>query len=210
MNYTPVKTPKLVQQLLPNLIWSISSKDKCLYLTFDDGPTPEITSWVLKTLNVYNAKATFFCIGQNVEEHIELYRQIISEGHVVGNHTYSHLKGLKTSRKNYIADVNKAAQFINSNLFRPPYGRIKPKQAKAISELGFKIVMWNVLSIDWDSSVSLEKCLNNVIDNTKSGDIVVFHDSVKAFDNMKFALPKVLEYFSEKGYAFKCIPEPNQ
>lgn len=220
MNLTPVTTPKLAKTLFPDMVWDLPSKEKVIYLTFDDGPTPVITDWTLDVLKKYNAKATFFCIGKNVDEHPTIFKKILNQGHSVGNHTNNHLKGWKTSVKEYLKNVNEAQQIINSqiqnlefnpdnyrdqNLFRPPYGQIKPKQAKQLTELGYKIIMWKVLSIDWDVSISIEKCLENVIKNTSSGDIVVFHDSIKALDNMQYALPKVLEYFSERGFKFKRI-----
>lgn len=207
MNLTPVITPKLAKSLFPDLVWSLSSKDKVIYLSFDDGPTPEITIWTLNILKQYNAKATFFCIGRNVEEYPDIFNKIISNGHSIGNHTHNHLRGWKTKTTDYVNNVTNASQLIKSKLFRPPYGQIRPKQIKQITQKGFKIIMWTVLSIDWDKSVTTKKCLKNVINNTSSGDIVVFHDSIKAANNMQYALPKVLEYFSEKGYEFKRIPE---
>jgi len=222
MNLTPVTTPKLAKSLFPDLVWDLSSKENVIYLTFDDGPTPKITDWTLDILKQYNAKATFFCIGKNVEEHPTIFKRIISEGHSTGNHTQNHLKGWKTKTEDYLIDIEKAQEEMNNqiqnsefspdsyrdqNLFRPPYGQIKPKQAKQLLQLGYKIIMWKVLAIDWDASVSNEKCLENVVNNTLSGDIVVFHDSIKAANNMQYALPKVLEYFSDKGFEFRRIPE---
>jgi len=220
MNLTPAKTPKLIKNLFPNLVWELPSKEKIIYLTFDDGPTPEITDWTLNILKQYKAKATFFCIGKNVEKHPEVFNKIVSEDHAIGNHTYNHVKGWKTSSKDYIKNIVDAQNSINNqqstinnrkskiiNLFRPPYGQIKPKQIKALSKLNYKIIMWSVLSVDWDKAISKEKCLENVINNTSSGSIVVFHDSKKASINMQYALPKVLDYFSKKGYVFKRIPE---
>lgn len=225
MNLIPVRTPKLAKSLFPDLVWDLPSKEKVIYLTFDDGPTPIITDWTLDVLKQYNAKATFFCIGKNVEAHPDIFNKIIADGHSIGNHTYNHIKGWTTSTENYILNIEKAQKVQsaecrvqsnienskllthNSKLFRPPYGQIKPKQAKTLIQLGYKIIMWMVAAIDWDASVSKEKCLDNVVNNTISGDIVVFHDSIKAANNMQYALPKVLEYFSEKGFKFKCIPE---
>ncbi len=214
---TPVTTPKLAKSLFPDLIWDLASKEKVIYLTFDDGPTPIITDWVLNVLKQYNAKATFFCIGKNVEEYPDIFNKIIVDGHSIGNHTYNHIKGWNTKTKDYIENVLKAEISIeqsknisrqpsNFKLFRPPYGQIKPRQAKRLIHLGYKIIMWKVLAIDWDVSVSNATCLENVVNNTSSGDIVVFHDSIKAANNMKYALPKVLEYFSKKGFLFKRIP----
>ncbi len=217
MNLTPATTPKLIKNLFPNLVWDLPTEQKVIYLTFDDGPTPEITAWTLNILKQYNAKATFFCIGKNVEEHPDIFNKVISEGHAIGNHTYNHVKGWKTSTKDYLKNIEDAQNTIlpqiNNHqssiidLFRPPYGQIKPKQIKALSKLGYRIIMWSVLSVDWDKAVSKEKCLENVINNTTSGSIVVFHDSIKALVNMQYALPKVLDYFGKKGYVFKRIPE---
>jgi len=205
MNLTPVTIPKVVKTLFPNFIWEIETEEKTLYLTFDDGPTPEITDWVLDCLNDYNAKATFFCIGKNVALFPKIYKRIIEEKHSVGNHTYNHLKGWKTNTKNYIEDIQKASLIIDSQLFRPPYGRIKPKQASALITNDFNIVMWSILSLDWDKNVSATQCYNNVVKKSKKGSIIVFHDSEKASQNMKQTLPRVLDYFSKKGYDFKRI-----
>lgn len=238
MDFIPAKTPKLITKALPNLVWQLPTKEKVIYLTFDDGPTPEITDWTLDTLNAYNAKATFFCIGDNIEKYPEIFNRINAEQHAIGNHTFNHLKGWKTKTKSYIENTLKAQEAIklntkisdskleenatldlpkhqkseikNQKLFRPPHGRIKPKQAKQLQELGYKIIMWNVLSKDWDKNISKEKCLENVIKNTTSGDIVVFHDSTKASRNMQYALPRVLEHFTKKGFEFKRIPELHQ
>ncbi|WP_055443787.1 polysaccharide deacetylase family protein [Lacinutrix himadriensis] len=215
MNLTPVKTPLVVQKIFPNYTWEISSSTKEIYLTFDDGPTPEITNWVLDLLKQYQAKATFFCIGNNIEKHPEIFQNIITEGHAIGNHTHNHIKGWKTSVSDYLDNVQLAQEVIDlkinnpqssiSNLFRPPYGQITPKQGSEIIKLGYRIIMWSVLSIDWDDFVSRKICLNNVITKADSGSIIVFHDSIKASKNMQYALPKVLEHFSNKGYTFKSI-----
>jgi len=214
---TPTKTPLVVKKMFPEYVWDISTSQKELYLTFDDGPKPEVTNWVLNTLNQFNAKATFFCIGDNVKKYPELFKQVLDEGHSVGNHTHNHIKGWTTKTKIYLENVFKAedaiclqSSVLNHqtqivNLFRPPYGQIKPKQGKKLLARGYKIVMWDVLSFDWDKSVSNEECLNNVISKCKNGSIIVFHDSIKASNNMKFALPKVLEHFTEKGFSFERI-----
>lgn len=222
MNLTPVKAPLVVQKLFPKYTWEIASNTKEIYLTFDDGPTPEITNWVLNTLKQYQAKATFFCIGNNIEKHPEIFQNIIQEGHAIGNHTHNHVKGWKTSVPQYLDNVEKAQQIIDLNkpntadnksedttthtkLFRPPYGQITPKQGTTLIKLGYKIIMWSVLSIDWDKFVSRKVCLSNVITKAGSGSIIVFHDSIKASKNMQYALPKVLEYYSKKGYTFKSL-----
>jgi peptidoglycan-N-acetylglucosamine deacetylase len=227
MTLTPVKTPLVVKKMFPNYIWDISTAKKTIYLTFDDGPTPHITNWTLDTLKHYNAKATFFCIGNNIEKHPDIFENILKEGHTIGNHTQTHVKGWKTKTKDYLQEVAEAQSVIKSkiqipnstfehskivnrqslivNLFRPPYGQIKPKQGKALIELGYKIVMWDVLSFDWETAVTKEDCLKNVIDKTESGSIIVFHDSLKASKNMQYALPIVLEHFSKKGFVFESL-----
>ena len=202
--------------MFPNYVWDIATTNKVLYLTFDDGPTPEVTNWTLDILKQYDAKATFFCIGANVEKHPDIFKSIIKDGHTIGNHTQNHIKGWKTKTKVYLKEVKDAQTTIYSNLknlnaskvtlFRPPYGQIKPKQGKKLIELGYQIIMWDVLSFDWEQDLSEEKCLENVISKSKEGSIIVFHDSVKASKNMMYALPKVLDIFSKKGYEFKSLP----
>jgi peptidoglycan/xylan/chitin deacetylase (PgdA/CDA1 family) len=193
--------------------WRFLSKKKEIFLTFDDGPTPEITEFILSELKKYDAKATFFCIGKNIKNHPELFSQLISDGHSIGNHTQNHLKGWKTNTKDYVDNVlecNKTiTQFNNTTikqqLFRPPYGKIKKSQAKELLKRGYKIIMWDVLSADFDTTISNEKCLQNILDNTTKGSIIVLHDSVKAAERMKYALPRVLKTFSDKGFVFKAI-----
>jgi peptidoglycan/xylan/chitin deacetylase (PgdA/CDA1 family) len=193
--------------------WRFSISKKEIYLTFDDGPTPEITTFVLNELKKHNAKATFFCIGKNISTHPEIFKQIIKEDHSVGNHTQNHLNGWKNKTQDYIKntlEVERTLQLSNFktlklNLFRPPYGKIKQKQAKYLLSKGYKIIMWSVLSGDFDTNLSKEKCLQNVLKNTSNGSIVVFHDSVKAAEKIKYVLPKVLEYFSKRGFEFKAI-----
>lgn len=187
------------------------SSDRSVYLTFDDGPHPTITPWVLNELKKYNASATFFCIGKNVEQFPEQFQQILLEGHAIGNHTYSHLNGWQTSTTDYITNVAKASKVISSSLFRPPYGRITGRQAKmlqqAIQKENVKIIMWDVLSADFDPLINPEKCADLVLKHTEPGSIVVFHDSEKAFLNLKFALPTVLYHLKKRGFRFKKLPE---
>lgn len=186
---------------------------KEIYLTFDDGPTPDITEFVLNELKKHNAKATFFCIGKNIKNHPEIFKRIIDEGHVVGNHTQNHFNGWKTKTQDYIENTLeventlKLSNFetLQLNLFRPPYGKIKKRQAKALLKRGYNIIMWSVLSGDFDKKTSKEKCLQNVIKNTSNGSIVVFHDSAKAAEKVNYTLPKVLDYFVKKGFEFKAI-----
>jgi len=201
------KTPSLIQKIFSERIWRIDTDEKILYFTFDDGPHPEATSFVLEELKRYNAKATFFCVGRNVKENFAVYERIISEGHRVGNHTFNHLNGWKTNDKIYIEDIAKAAKIIDSNLFRPPYGKITSFQAKAIQgqRLRLKTVMWEVLSGDFDPSVTGDNCYLNVINNAKPGSIVVFHDSAKSFATLQYALPRLLKYYNESGYSFRSL-----
>jgi peptidoglycan/xylan/chitin deacetylase (PgdA/CDA1 family) len=192
---------------LPGFILGNAYVTKKIYLTFDDGPHPTITMNVLDLLKAYNAKATFFCIGNNVLKYPEVYKRVIDEGHTVGNHTFNHLNGWKTADELYLNDINKAKGYIDSNLFRPPYGRISRFQIQQLLKPKYqiKMVMWTVLSGDFDRDISAEKCLNNVLLSTKEGSIVVFHDSEKAAEKMLYALPKVLEQFSKKGFSFEKI-----
>lgn len=200
----PVKIPRTFTSLFPGITWRINDPGRTLYLTFDDGPTPEITDAVLEILDSYNARATFFCIGRNAERHPALYRKIIAKQHVTGNHTYSHLKGWYTNNAVYYNDIILASRFIDSGLFRPAYGLIKPSQVRYLKH-HYRIVMWSVLSYDYDSSISPQRCLNNVIRHADNGSIVVFHDSVKASNNVLSVLPKVLDHFSNLGFIFKAL-----
>ncbi len=192
-----------------------------VYLTFDDGPIPEVTPWVLDLLEQYKAKATFFCIGGNIQEHPEIFQRIIVEGHAVGNHTFHHLNEFKFERSSYLKNIElteteaKDQMGMNTDdsseryfdLFRPPYGKLKSTTAKILHSTGYKIVMWDVLSMDYDRNISEEKCLQNVLQNLSTGSIVVFHDSIKAERNLRYALPKVLEFIAEKGWACKSLKE---
>ena len=211
MNFNWVKTNKWIKKIFNNLVWEIPNSDKKIYLTFDDGPIPEVTEWVLDILKTEDIKATFFCIGDNIRKHPEVYKRILSEGHQTGNHTFNHLNGWKTYTKSYLGNFKLCeTEHLKLNtehsfLFRPPYGKIKPSQSKAIRQLGYKIIMWDVLSYDFDQSISVEKCLENVISNTEQGSIIVFHDSLKAEKNLKYALPKAIQILKNKGFVFDVI-----
>ena len=214
-----VKTPFLLKKLYPSsLVWNKSRGHKVIFLTFDDGPIPIVTPWVLKTLKNFNAKATFFCIGENIANHPEIFEQIKADGHAVGNHTYNHLKGWITDDETYLENFKKCQSLTQTKLFRPPYGRIKFSQIKLLkNQLAsskyqedlqrdqISIIMWDVLSGDFDVSLSREKCLKNVIKHTQNGSIIVFHDSLKAWDRLEYALPKALEYWTENGFEFKSL-----
>ncbi len=200
MRLTP---PKFLRRLMPDLIWEIKSDDS-LFLTFDDGPTPGITEWILSTLDKYDAKATFFLLGRNVEMYPDLYRRIVEAGHAVGNHTYSHQKGWSMSLERYVEDVEFASTFITSNLFRPPYAQITPSQARFLGRR-FKLVMWDVLSRDYSNQVTPKGCYDTVVKYMRAGSVIVFHDSEKSFRNMSYALPRVLEKARGEGLKFKKI-----
>lgn len=204
-----VKTPWWLKMLYPERCWSVSTKEKVIYLTFDDGPHTAATSFVLDTLQAHNAKATFFCIGKNVEANQGIYKRILDEGHAVGNHTQNHLNGWKTDNATYLANIKEATKWIDSALFRPPYGRITSFQAKQIKKVidseNAKVVMWDVLSADFDEELTGEDCLKNVLLNTKQGSIVVFHDSEKAMKRLQYSLPRVLDFFEKKGYRFEKL-----
>jgi len=202
-----VKTPLVLKLLYPRLLWDAGGDGRSIFVTFDDGPIPIVTPFVLNILKQYNAKATFFCIGDNVRKHPDVFEQVKNAGHAIGNHTFNHLNGWKTDDKTYLENFLKADELIGSDLFRPPYGRIKRSQAKLLqaAKPGIQIVMWNVLSADFDTNISPEKCLDNVIRNVKPGDIVLFHDSLKAKDRVEYALPRALEYWSKEGFEFKSL-----
>ena len=189
------------------LTWNIDSNTRCIYLTFDDGPIPIVTPFVLNILKQHNAKATFFCIGDNVAKYTEIFEQLKNEGHAIGNHTYNHLKGWNTGNEVYLNNFLKADKLLDTSLFRPPYGRIKKAQVRLLKQTDpdINIIMWNVLSGDFDTTLKPEKCLENVLKNTHSGDIVLFHDSLKAFPRLEYVLPKAMEVWEKEGYSFKSI-----
>lgn len=205
-----IKTPWIVKKCFPRYTWSIPPTAAEVFLTFDDGPHPTITPWVLEQLAAYGAKATFFCIGENVEKYPDTYRRLIAEGHSVGNHTQNHLNGWKVPPAAYLDNIREATAHIQSTLFRPPYGRIRSAVVPGINNLlggQAQIIMWDVLSADFDRGFTPEQCLNNVLANTVAGSIIVFHDSEKAYPNLEYILPRVLENLSNKGHQFKRIDE---
>lgn len=201
-----LSTPDWISKLYVDAVWKMPlSSPPAVYLTFDDGPHETITPFVLDLLKQYNAKGTFFCIGKNVIEHPDIYQRILDEGHSIGNHTHNHLNGWKTGTKDYMENVALAKQFIDSKYFRPPYGKIKPMQAKQLKQLGYHIVMWSLLSADFDTEITPERCLENVVFNIKPGDIVVFHDSEKAYSRMSYALPRVLEHCKKQKWQTRAL-----
>ncbi|MCH3924171.1 MAG: polysaccharide deacetylase family protein [Bacteroidales bacterium] len=200
-----LRIPTIVDTILFHLFeFRIKDKDKNLYLTFDDGPIPEVTPQVLNMLERYNAKATFFCVGDNVRKHREVFLDILKRGHRVGNHTFHHLGGMTHTNKHYYNDIIQAKEVIDSNLFRPPYGRLWIHQVNKLRQQGFRFILWSKISFDYRRNMSKEQCWDNV-SKLKSGDIILFHDSIKARKNMFYALEKLLEYYSKKGFSFKAI-----
>lgn len=198
--------PFLYRMLFPGGIWLLpSEREKVVYLTFDDGPIPEITPWVLDLLDKYEVKATFFCVGDNVRKYPEVYQQVLDRGHRVGNHTFNHLQGIKTLTRNFIKNADLGAEYIKSDLFRPPHGHVRIPQFRALKKK-YKIVMWDVVTRDYSKYMTPDKVLANVKKYTRNGSIIVFHDSLKAERNMKEALPKAIEWLKEQGYMFKAIP----
>lgn len=199
-----VKSPFWLKWCYPSLVWDKPGDDKSIYLTFDDGPIPDVTPFVLHTLKKFNARATFFCIGENAEKNCGIYEQILQEGHAVGNHTFNHLNGWHTDDKEYIQNIERCSKAVQSNLFRPPYGRGTRSQFSMLRSQ-YSIIMWDVLSGDFDEKLSPDKCLKNIIRHTRSGSIVVFHDSIKAFPRLQYALPRALEYWQENEYSFQTL-----
>jgi len=200
-----IRTPDFVQNLFPNFLWRTETTARELYLTFDDGPVPEITPWVLDELRAHRALATFFCVGENVLNNPGIYRRILREGHSVGNHTFNHISGWTHTPEEYMDNVSICSELVDSNLFRPPYGRLGRKHIRSLKGSQYRIVMWDVLSGDFDRDINPERCYQNVIENARPGSIIVFHDSVKAEENLRFALPKVLQFFSQQGYSFGAL-----
>jgi len=200
-------SPVWLKWLYPTLTWHKSRKKKHVYLTFDDGPIPLVTPYVLKTLKKFNCKATFFCIGDNIRKNPSILADVLAAGHVIGNHTYNHLKGWKSSDKDYLDNIKACAELTGIRLFRPPYGRIKKSQISLIRKHfpETEIIMWDVLSADFDETISKDQCTQNVLRNTKNGSIIVFHDSLKAFDRMEYALPFILESLLKQGFEFKTL-----
>jgi len=201
-----VKTPTIITKLFPkSLIWKIPNHEKKIFLTFDDGPIPELTPAILKYLNDYQAKATFFCVGENIKRYPELTNDILQEGHQIGHHTYHHIKGRKTTTENYIKDIDKSAKLLESNLFRPAYGSITLNQIKRLKS-DYKIIMWSILTGDFDVTLSSEQCLKNAL-KAQSGDIVVFHDNLKSMQKIHDILPQFLAHYTKLGFKFSVIEQ---
>lgn len=203
------KTPWFIKKLYPSLIWSLPTTEPVIYLTFDDGPIPGLTEYILDTLADYNAKATFFCVGENIARYSHIAKRAVAEGHVLANHTHNHLNGWKTPTRLYIENVERCQNQVNSvfsgkqQLMRPPYGMIKRKQIRQLSS--YQIIMWDVLSRDYDQKVSPEQCLRQSVKHTSNGSIVLFHDNIKAEKNMTYTLPRYLDHFATLGYRFETL-----
>ncbi|HEX3384942.1 MAG TPA: polysaccharide deacetylase family protein [Mucilaginibacter sp.] len=203
----PVKTPWIIKQLYPKLLWNKPRSGNRIFVTFDDGPIPIVTPFVLNILQKYDAKATFFCIGDNVNKHPDIFEQVKKAGHAIGNHTFNHLKGWITEDQVYLDNFLKCDEAVHSNLFRPPYGRIKRSQVKLLLKVRpeLQIVMWDVLSGDYDANLKPEDCLENVLKHTRPGSIIVFHDSLKAFDRLEYVLPRAMEEWGKRGFEFGTL-----
>lgn len=198
------KTPRFFRWIFPNKTWGFSKLENAIYLTFDDGPDPVVTTWVLDLLKQNNIKATFFCVGENVQKHPDVFQRILDEGHSVGNHSMNHIKGIKSSTEKYLQSVDEAGKYIDSKLFRPPYGRISISQTTQIKKK-YHIIMWSWLSYDFDRNVPTEKIFFKAEKQLGSGDIIVLHDNPKTFDRLKVLLPEIIKIIVKKELAFKAI-----
>lgn len=199
-----VRPPQLLRHIFKDSLWRMDKADPVIYLTFDDGPIPELTTWILDILKKHNIHATFFCVGENISKNPDIFERIVKEGHQVGNHTYNHIKGWKVSTTAYNENIEKCHVLTQSTLFRPPYGRIKKSQFNLIKKK-YRVVFWDVLSYDYDKLTSPKKCLDNCLKHTRNGSIVVFHDNIKASENLKFALPHYIEHFLKLNYKFATL-----
>lgn len=203
-NILLIQPKPFLKKLYPKAVWNLSRHEKNIYLTFDDGPIPGLTEWVLDTLNTFHAKATFFCVGANILRHSAIFDRLKNEGHAVANHTMLHIKGFKNTADEYMREVDACEKLTGANLFRPPYGQLKRSQYKALIGAGYNIVFWDVISYDYEH-IDAQDCLKNVMEHTQNGSIVLFHDNIKAEKNLKYTLPLFLKHFSEQGYVFKSL-----
>jgi len=197
-----VGVPQFLKKLFPSFIWDYNTGKKVVYITFDDGPIPESTAWTLNLLKEKNVKATFFCVGDNVKKYPKIYQEILNEGHAVGNHTFNHLRGFTNPTQNYVDNVKLASQYIDSKLFRPPYGMIKRSQAKRLLK-DYKIIMWDVLSEDYRQDITPESCYKAVLKNIRPGSIILFHNHLKSEKNMRYALPRLIDELRDRGFEFE-------
>ena len=196
--------PQFVRQLYPRACWRMNASEKSVYLTFDDGPIPEVTPWVLDVLDKYHIKATFFMVGDNVRKHTDEYQMVVERGHRIGNHTYNHLKGFEEGADRYIANVDKADCFLTTNLFRPPHGLMRMSQYKVLSER-YRIIMWDLVTRDYNAKLTGEQVLSKVKRYVRNGSIITFHDSLRSVENLRYALPRAIEWLQSEGYEFKVF-----
>lgn len=203
--FVPFRIPAIIQRFYPSYIWKLKHQHDTIFLTFDDGPTPEITEWVLEQLKLYNFKATFFLVGENAQKHPQICQKILDDGHATGNHTQNHLKGWKTENNHYLKNVQQASEIIPGNLFRPPYGRIRSSQAGKLRQLDYKIIMWSLLSHDYLPNLNIKATLLKLKRKTRAGDIIVFHDSLKARENIMAILPEYLKWLHLHGFKSQTI-----
>ena len=204
--YDPrVRLPGFFTSFFTDAVWRFKEAGQAVYLTFDDGPIPEVTPWVIDLLEKEEIKATFFCVGENVQKHPDVYQQILDAGHSVGNHTFSHLQGIKQVDQEYFSNIEKAERFINSDLFRPPHGLLKASQYNYLKKK-YRMIMWDLITCDYDCSIKPEKVVKNVKDFVRPGSIVTFHDSQKAKFNLMNALPPSIKWMKDQGYRFEAIP----
>lgn len=200
-----VRPGQWIRWFYPRVLWRGDKKERSVYLTFDDGPIPEVTPWVMEVLKQHHIRATFFCVGENVDKYSNVYQQVLNQGHQVGNHTYHHINTWSHSKRKYFESIEQAKIHINSNLFRPPHGKIYPWNVRRLKKQFDEVVMWDVLSCDYDRRLTSDKVYRNVIDNVRNGSIIVFHDSLKAWPHLKVVLPKVIEWLIMNNYQFKLI-----
>jgi len=206
MRFDPrVRLPGFITSLFKDVVWRFDGNSKVVYLTFDDGPVPEVTPWVIDLLWKENIKATFFCVGENVMKYPEVYQQILDGGHSVGNHTYNHWQGIKKGNQDYFDNIEKAVGFIDSDLFRPPHGWLTRSQYQFLKSR-YRIIMWDIVSCDYDTRIKPEKVLRNVKNFVRPGSVITFHDSIKAENNLKHSLPEAIRWMKEQGYRFEAIP----
>jgi peptidoglycan/xylan/chitin deacetylase (PgdA/CDA1 family) len=200
-----VRLPRYVTSLFSDAVWRFDEAEQVVYLTFDDGPIPEVTPWVLEQLRLEKVKATFFCVGENVMKYPELYQQILKDGHSVGNHTFNHWQGIKKANQLYYCNIKKAGEYIDSDLFRPPHGWLKPSQYHFLKKK-YRIIMWDLISCDYDFRINPERVLKNITDFVRPGSVITFHDSIKAQRNLRATLQPAIRWIKEMGYRFEAIP----
>ena len=196
--------PQFIRRLYPRACWRMDSSERAVYLTFDDGPIPEVTPWVLDVLDKYRIKATFFMVGDNVRKHPDEFKMVVERGHRIGNHTYNHLKGMAEHTDHYVANIDKADCYLSTNLFRPPHGLMRLRQYRALCER-YHIIMWDLVTRDYNPKLNGRQILRKVRKYARNGSIITFHDSLRSIDNLHYALPRAIEWLQSEGYAFKVF-----